>query len=360
VQFGAHAHLYAAAYGFSVEGDIGYDVLIQIAPLHFVADFNAKVQLKHGSSNLFMVSVDGELEGPRPLRVSGKASFSIFWCDFTVRFDKTLVDGEAPPPPPAIDVLAQLQQALASPQSWTAQRALGHTQGVSLRALPPDSSQLVLDPLGRLLVKQQVVPLNTSRDIEIFAGAPVSGARRFQLVATLNGANQHTDTVQDQFAPAQYFELSDDEKLAAPSFETMDAGLIFGDTAVSFDAGQLVAAPLQYEQIVIDDLAAPPPDPGPRRPSYTLRADQLFALSNSGAAARAPIRTAGLARFRAADAQAGAVLQAPDWRIVPIADGLPAALDPTVKTWTEHLAALDMLNRRAATWQIVPAHELTD
>ena len=149
VQFGAHAHLYAAAYGFSVEGDIGYDVLIQIAPLHFVADFNAKVQLKHGSSNLFMVSVDGELEGPRPLRVSGKASFSIFWCDFTVRFDKTLVDGEAPPPPPAIDVLAQLQQALASPQSWTAQRAPGHTQGVSLRALPPDSSQLVLDPLGR-------------------------------------------------------------------------------------------------------------------------------------------------------------------------------------------------------------------
>ena len=166
VQFGAHAQLYAAAYGFSVEGDIGFDVLIQIAPLHFIADFDAKVQLKHGSSNLFMVSVDGELEGPRPLRVSGKASFSIFWCDFTVRFDKTLVDGEAPPLPPAIDVLAQLKAALAQPQNWTAQRAPGHTQGVALRALPPSSPQLVLDPLGRLLVKQQVVPLNTGRDIE--------------------------------------------------------------------------------------------------------------------------------------------------------------------------------------------------
>jgi hypothetical protein len=361
VQFGAHAQLYAAAYGFSVEGDVGFDVLIQIAPLHFVADFNAKVQLKHGSSNLFMVSVDGELEGPRPLRVSGKASFSIFWCDFTVRFDKTLVDGEAPPPPPAVDVLAQLRQALASPQSWTAERAPGHTQGVSLRALPPDSSQLVLEPLGRLLVKQQVVPLNTGRDIEIFSGAPVSGARRFQISATLNGSTLHTDTVQDQFAPAQFFELSDDEKLAAPSFETMDAGLIFGDTDVSFDASQLVAAPLEYEQIVIDDLAAPPPpDPTPRRPSYTLRADQLFAMSKSGAAARAPIRTAGLARFRAADAHAGAVLQPPAWRIVPIADGLPATLDSTVKTWSENLAALGTLNRGAATWQIVPAHELTD
>ena len=92
-----------------------------------------------------------------------------------------------------------------------------------------------------------------------------------------------------------------------------------------------------------------------------MRADQLFALSNSGAAARAPIRTAGLARFRAADAQAGArvastgLAHRADRRRAP-----PAALDPTVKTWSEHLAALDMLNRKAATWQIVPAHELTD
>jgi hypothetical protein len=362
VQFGAHAQLYAAAFGFSVEGDIGFDVLIQIAPLHFIADFDAKVQLKHGSSNLFMVSVDGELEGPRPLRVSGKASFSIFWCDFSVRFDKTLVDGEGPPPPPAIDVLAQLMAALVSPASWTAERAAqGQGQGVALKALPA-STGLVLEPLGRLVVQQQVVPLNTGRDVEIFGGAPVSGARRFHLTATLNGASQHADSVRDQFAPAQFFELSDDEKLAAPSFETMDAGLVFGDQAVSFDAGQIVAAPLQYEQIVVDDLAAPPPPPAqaPPRQTFTLRADRLLALSDSGAAARAPLRSVGRARFRAADGSPAATLQPPAWRIVSLTDGAPAAVDPSVKTWSEHLAAVSTLNRAGATWQIVPAHELAD
>ena len=41
VQFGARAQLYAAAYGFSIEGDVGYDVLLEIAPLHFIADFHA-------------------------------------------------------------------------------------------------------------------------------------------------------------------------------------------------------------------------------------------------------------------------------------------------------------------------------
>ena len=59
VQFGARAALYASAAGFSVEGDIGFDVLVQLAPLHFIADFHARLQLKRGSHNLFMVGAGG-------------------------------------------------------------------------------------------------------------------------------------------------------------------------------------------------------------------------------------------------------------------------------------------------------------
>ncbi|MES1264176.1 MAG: DUF6603 domain-containing protein, partial [Variovorax sp.] len=84
LQFGARAELYAAAYGFSVEGDIGFDVLIQYRPLHFIADFHAAALLKRGSTNLFQVTVNGTLEGPRPLRASGDASFEICLCDFSV------------------------------------------------------------------------------------------------------------------------------------------------------------------------------------------------------------------------------------------------------------------------------------
>ena len=110
LQFGARASLYAGAAGFSVEGDIGYDVLIQLAPLHFIADFDARLQLKRGSSSLFMVEVAGQLEGPRPLRLSGKATFKIWFVHFSVRFDATLIEGELPPPPPAIDVFALLSR----------------------------------------------------------------------------------------------------------------------------------------------------------------------------------------------------------------------------------------------------------
>ena len=349
VQFGARASLYAAAYGFSVEGDIGYDVLLQIVPLHFVADFHAKVALKRGSSNLFSVSLEGELEGPRPLRVSGKASFEIFWCDFSVRFDKTLVDGEAPPLPPAVDLLGDLTQALSSATSWSVQSRSTH--GVALRKLPPGET-LVLDPLGTLIVQQQVAPLNTGRDIDTYGGAPVAGAHRFQVAATLQNQVQSVAAVRGQFAPAQYFTMTDDEKLAAPSFEEMDAGIAIGSTGMSFD--EVVPAPLTYEAIVIDTL----PQPAGQGTRYVLAAGLLMAQTKSGAVARAAIRRAGQARFRQVDAPPAATLSSLRWTIMPLTEGAAASVDPGVRTWSEYRAALATLNRGAANWQMVPTHEL--
>ncbi|MEO8629306.1 MAG: DUF6603 domain-containing protein, partial [Betaproteobacteria bacterium] len=346
VQFGARAQLYAAAYGFNIQGDIGYDVLLQIAPLHFIADFHASVQLKHGSSNLFKVSLAGELEGPRPLRVSGKASFEIFWCDFSVRFDKTLIDGEAPPLPIAVDVLVEVKRALSIAQSWTTQLPVGQSHGVALIKLPPGAA-LVLDPLGRLAVKQQVAPLNSTRDINTYGGAPVLGDTRFHLTATLNNQPlKETAALQDQFAPAQFFAMSDDEKLASPSFETMDAGLVLGSDAVTLDAAQLVAAPLQYESIILD---APQPPGAPLPPAqpqpYTMPAQLLVFHSFTGAAARAPVRRLGRARFRVFGRPEAVNLAAPRWQIVPVDGGAPAAVDASVRSWSEHQAVLDALNR---------------
>lgn len=376
VQFGARASLYAAAAGFSVEGDVGFDVLVQLAPLHFIADFDARLQLKCGSHNLFMVGVQGELEGPRPLRVSGKASFEILWCDFSVHFDATLVQGEPPPLPLAIDVLAQLTQALVSPTGWSTRRTAAQPHGVALRSLPPAgaSAPLVLDPLGQLVVTQQVVPLNTGRDIEIFGGAPVAGDRRFGLTAALNGAPLAGSAVQASFAPAQFFVMSDDEKLAAPSFESMDAGCVFGSATTVIDPAQVIAAPLQYQTILIGTPPAPAAASGPglhaaianpvvpasaaAPATYTLTVPQLQSLSRSGAVGRAPLRRVGRARFRNDLVQAGATLKPKRWTIMPKGDGTAATVAPSVRTWSEYQGALKALNRSAARWQLLPTHEL--
>jgi hypothetical protein len=88
------------------------------------------------------VSVEGELEGPQPLRLSGKASFEIFWCDFSVHFDATLIEGEPPPPPPAVDVLAELEAALSTAQSWSTKPPPGRSHGVALRSATAPTGRL--------------------------------------------------------------------------------------------------------------------------------------------------------------------------------------------------------------------------
>ena len=361
VQFGAHASLYASAAGFSVEGNVGFDVLVQLAPLHFLAEFHAKLQLKRGSHNLFGVQVNGAIEGPRPLRVSGKAKFEIFWCDFTVRFDATLVKGDRPPLPAAVNVLEQLQQALLSAASWSTQRSATETHGVALRSLAPGTATapIVLDPLGRLVVKQQVVPLNTGSDIEIFGSAPVSGARRFRLTATLDGTQLPSAPVQASFAPAQFFVMSDDEKLAAPSFQSMEAGSMFGEAGVTFDATQVIPAPLEYQVISITlDGPAPPTETTPQPPAFAMEAEQLQVFARSGAAARAPVRRVGRARFRNDSAEAAATLAPNRWTIQPIGEGPAPTVGSRVKTYVEYQAVVNVMNRGGARWQVVPASEV--
>jgi hypothetical protein len=229
----------------------------------------------------------------------------------------------------------------------------------------------VLDPLGQLVVQQQVVPLNTRRDVDTYGGAPVAGPHRFQVAATLNG--QAGTPVSGAFAPARYFVMSDDDKLAAPSFETMDAGLVLGDDTVTYEAAPIVPAtivpaPLEYEPVTLYPLPAPGAAaaqvmgaPAARPPSparYSMPVDALKVQRPSGAAARVPVRRVGRARFRNRAATPAATVQPPRWRIVRVSDASPAPVDARVTTWSEHRAALATLNRGGAQWLMVPEHEL--
>src|SRR4029077_14435769 len=169
--------------------------------------------------------------------------------------------------------------------------------------------------------------------------------------ATLNGGAG--TAVPGAFAPARYFAMSDDEKLVAPSFESMDAGLVLGDGAATFDAAtdSIVPASLTYEAIVLNAPAAAgaggaPTAAAPGR--YALPVAALKAQSPSGAAARVPVRRVGSARFRNAAVPPAATLAAPRWHIVRASDGALAPEAPGVTTWSDCRAALAALNRGGA------------
>ena len=79
-----------------------------------------------------------------------------------------------------------------------------------------------------------------------------------------------------------------------------------------------------------------------------------------GAAARAPVRHVGRARFRNDSVEGAASFAPKRWTIMPNGDGPAATVDPDVRTWSEYQAVLKVVNRGGARWQIVPAHEIED
>ena len=306
VQFGAMASLYAEAVGFSVTGELGFDALISLVPPRFVVDFRAQMQLKRGSRNLFKVQLRGMLEGPLPLRLQAKATFEILWIDFTVRLNLELADGDAGSLPPPVNLEHQLRQLLAAPSSWRAVSAMLAPHGVNLRAVPV-SGQLVVDPLGQLIMEQQLVPLNTEAAIDTFAGVPVAGARQFNVTASIG--EQPGTALKAAFAPARYFEMSDDEKLATPPFRAFDSGVVLGDETASFPAGDVVTIQLGYaDPILVDDAAdgtssmaaasAASARAASAQPWQALSAEQVSAHLRHGPAALSPLRRSGSGRFR--------------------------------------------------------------
>src|SRR5262249_54255754 len=157
----------------------------------------------------------------------------------------------------------------------------------------------------------------------------------------------------------QFFVMSDDEKLAAPPSQPMDAGCVFGDARTSFDATQIIPAPLEYEIVSITlqgSTSTAPPGAAPA--PYTLSVAQLQTMTRSGAAGRAPVRRVGRARFRNDAVASGARFNTEHWVIVPTGDGPAATVGAAVRSYSEYQAALKDLNRTGARWQIVPAYEL--
>ena len=81
--------------------------------------------------------------------------------------------------------------------------------------------------------------------------------------------------------------MSDDDKLASPSFEPMQAGLRIGAQDFAFALDQGVASPMELETRIVDRHAAMPAAPPAR---YVLSLERLEVHALQGAAGRNPLR----------------------------------------------------------------------
>ncbi len=249
VQLGARLELYAAAWKFNAYGFLSFDVLFQFNPFAFIAEVTAMLALRVGTSSIASIKLTLTLEGPTPWKAKGDARLKLCWfLTVKIRFSKTF--GETRQTTlPDVAVLPLLTAALAARDNWTEEQPADRHRLESLRALTPGPVRV--HPVGTVAISQKVVPLALTID-RIGAQRPADG-RTFAIAGvTVNGASQPAPPVaEESFAPAQFFDLSDAEKLGSPSFKTFASGIRVGDAA-RMRTGYAAAREVQYEIKYID------------------------------------------------------------------------------------------------------------
>jgi hypothetical protein len=297
VQFGARFDFSYSAAGFTLAGFLAFDALFQFSPFEFIADVGAMVALKRGSSVVMGLFLDMSLAGPSPWHVWGKATFKVFFFKVTIRFDHRFGREEPQPLPPPVDVAALLAEALGDRRNWTSAVPAADHSLVTLRSVQRAPAAERVHPLAELSVRQRIVPLN--RPVTKFGNVPLGRDTTFTVAASGRGNSQlpfSSTFLQDSFAPAQYQEMSDDEKLARPAFESQDAGLQFGAEEVAYRYEVLPDTAIAYETLMIDPTR--PPEEAPVTAPYVLPQTALDALVSLGAAGQAAIRRTGASRYR--------------------------------------------------------------
>jgi uncharacterized protein DUF6603 len=250
VQFGSRVELYAAAGDFNVYGFLGFDVLFQFDPFHFIADLYGGIAFREDTDVIAGINITAQLSGPSPWDAHGTASLTILFVDVDVDFHVRW--GE---PPPSIssnteDLLKLLQDELADTRNWRADLPAGSHLHVTLRTIAPPAGEelLVVHPAGVLTFSERSLPLE-NYVIEKFGNKKPLNEDKFKLSnANFNGTVIPADfqSVREQFAPANFTELSDSEKLSRNSFDRLPSGFKLTPTAKLLIATP-VQRPVDYE-----------------------------------------------------------------------------------------------------------------
>ena len=271
-QIGLHAELDIDAGVASVRGWLGFDALIQWEPrFYFSIHFDIGLELRVGGRSIAGVSVDLLLEGPGPWHAKGEASLHILFFTIHAGFEVTWGESDSALPPPLVDASSRVAEALSAPGAWTAVAPDGDAW-ITLRTV--DRADIGVHPFGRLSVRQQAVPIGIP--ITRIGQSRVVGDAVTVALTPVSGAPESTSTT-GQFAASQFTDLTDDQRMSRPSFESHQDGIVFGAARTVLSAERVVGA--SYETIFI-------PHPERRRgrmhDTLMLHALEFGAIARSG------------------------------------------------------------------------------
>jgi hypothetical protein len=297
VQAGAELRAWADIGIASIEGGIGFDAICYLVPkFYFEVDVFAYLDVHVFGIDFASIHLDGTFAGPGRWHIAGNAEVHTPWPlpDFSVHIDEHF-GNDLDTPQVTVDVSDLLSKEIAKTANWSAQLPTGGDSFLSLAKIDAGADVLA-HPLGSLTFQQKLVPFELHLDKA--SGSKIKGANEYfggALALTQDGNPTSVGTASAQatndfFAVAQFIEMSQDDRLSKPSFESYVAG--YRLASEDFDMGEIFPEELGYEEA---DLGAVPLPKFQRR----MAADKYLeathgAMMGFGAAGRSPLRDRAL------------------------------------------------------------------
>ena len=248
VQFGARADVFYGLDDLNVQGFLQFDALFQFSPFHFIIEISASFSVNAFGFGLFSVGISGSLDGPEPWHIKGHGSISLLFWDIGVDFETTWGDSQNTMLPP-ITVLPLLQAELNKADCWRALPPASTNLFVTLRKMPPEEAVFILHPVGVLHISQRLVPLDIKLD-KVGNQKP-SDVMRVSVSLAGGGLAKKGDAF-EKFAPAQFQDFSDADKLSRPAFAPEHSGLDVSAAGTDVRSSIMIKRIVRYEEIIID------------------------------------------------------------------------------------------------------------
>jgi hypothetical protein len=278
VQFGAGIDFHFTAGPCRIEGWFNFDALFQFNPFYFRITLSAGLTVYAWGGELMSISFNGSLEGPTPWHITGRVKVKILFVINVSASVETTWGDSANTSIPDIAVLPRLKEALANKANWITPVEDGSVTAdsmVTLRKITNTDESIIAHPDKSLSVSQKIVPLDI--EINLFGTAKPSDFTKFSIELE----DMSESSVKEEFAPAQFFKISETEKLSRPSFEKYNSGVsATGSNTLTSDFFR--ERDVMFEQIIIDDLDLPAATP----PLSIFDKTRFNAFIRNGAAAR--------------------------------------------------------------------------
>ncbi len=254
-------------------------------------------------------------------------------------------------------MLPLLRAALADVGNWQASLPPDKNLLVTLKQIDP-GARLVVSPAGVLTISQKVVPLNV--EVQKFGAQRPADASRFTIQQVTVGPPGDTEALgttvaKEDFAPAQFFERSDTEKLTCKSFEKYEAGIRI-QASEELKSDYAARRVVEYELFYKDEQRALTP----WLDLFQIEVLSFEAWAVGGAVAQSALSHAK--RAKPADAPGEVKVAQENYAVVFTRDMTPVSAAAIHASEAEANAQMDLLLRSQpgldGEIQVIPAFEV--